>query len=170
MTKKLFLNRERAIPFVQVPLVRREELDTEIASSSVWNSSVAETAVQLPFQFLDEASKFFPKFNMTSGSMLIKFKTPGQEQVPTAYLKECITVLTNYLMNEVPDRDLMGLRIRNTENVLHKVVRISFRRRNQFKPNVVWDILGKIIQSNARFGLTDRLEVHFDLVRMPWKR
>jgi hypothetical protein len=32
---------------------------------------------------------------------------------------------------------------------------------------VVWEVVGKVIQSNARFGLTDRLEVHLDHVRMP---
>ena len=31
---------------------------------------------------------------------------------------------------------------------------------------MVWDVLGKAIQSNARFGLTDRLEVHLDHMRM----
>ena len=28
-------------------------------------------------------------------------------------------------------------------------------------------MLGKVIQSNARFGLTDRLDVHLDHVRVP---
>jgi len=32
---------------------------------------------------------------------------------------------------------------------------------------VVWSVLGKVIQSNARFALTDRLEVHLDPVRLP---
>jgi len=32
---------------------------------------------------------------------------------------------------------------------------------------VVWSILGKVIQSNARLALTDRLEVHLDQFRMP---
>ena len=32
---------------------------------------------------------------------------------------------------------------------------------------MVWSVLGKVIQSNARFALTDRLEVHLDHVRMP---
>ena len=32
---------------------------------------------------------------------------------------------------------------------------------------MVWGVLAKVIQSNARFGLTDRLEVHLDHVRMP---
>ena len=70
-------------------------------------------------------------------------------------------------MDKVPDRDLVGLRIRNTENVQDKVVGISLRRRDQFKADVVWSVLGKVIQSNARFALTDRFEVYFDHVRMP---
>jgi hypothetical protein len=51
--------------------------------------------------------------------------------------------------------------------VQDEVVGISLRRRDQLKPDVVWDVLWKVIQSNARFGLTDRLEVHLDHVRMP---
>ena len=50
------------------------------------------------------------------------------------------------------DRDLLGLRIRNTENVQDKVVAITFRRSDQMKRYVVWDILSKVIQSNSRFG------------------
>jgi hypothetical protein len=97
---------------------------------------------------------------------LIKFRPPAEDVVPTIYLKECITALTNYLV-DVRDRHLVGLRIRNTENVQDKVVGISFRRREQRKPNVVWGVPGKFVQSNARFRLSDRLEVHLDHVRMP---
>jgi hypothetical protein len=122
---------------------------------------------QLAFRILDETSKSFPKFNATGRSLLIKFNCPGEEQDPTTCLKECITALTNYLVDKVPDRDLVGLRYRNTENVHDKVVGISLRRRDQLKPEVVWSVLGKVIQSNARFALTDRLEVHLDHVTMP---
>ena len=59
MAKKMFLNRERAIPSAQFPFVRREEPDTEIASSSVRNSPVSEK--QLPFKILDETSEIFSK-------------------------------------------------------------------------------------------------------------
>ena len=119
---------------------------------------------------MDESFKSFPKFNTTGRSLLIKFNSLGEEQDPTVYLKECITALTNYLVDKVdkvPDRDLVGLRIRNTENVQDKVIGISLRRRDQLKADVVWSVLGKVIQSNARFVLTDRLEVHVDHVRMP---
>ena len=74
--------------------------------------------------------------------------------------------MTNYLVNDVFDRDLVGLRISNTENVQEKLVRISFRRLDLLKPFVVWVVLGKVVQSNAMFGLSNRFEVCLDHVRM----
>ena len=47
------------------------------------------------------------------------------------------------------------------------MIGFSLRPCDQLKPDVVWDVFGKVIQSNARLGLTDRLEVHLDHVRMP---
>ena len=82
----LRVNRERAIPSAQVPSVRREEPDTEIAPSSFRNSPVAEK--QLPFKILDETSKSFLKFNATGRSFVIKFISPSEGQEPSAYLKE----------------------------------------------------------------------------------
>ena len=49
----------------------------------------------------------------------------------------------------------------------NKVVGFSLRRSDQFKPDVAWSVLGKVIQNNARFALADRLEVHLEHVRMP---
>jgi hypothetical protein len=67
--------------------------------------------------------------------MLINSLGEGDE--PTTYLKVCITALTDYVVYEVPDRDLVGLRIRISENVPDKVVGISLRRRDQLKPDLV---------------------------------
>ena len=99
--------------------------------------------------------------------MLIEFRTPGEKQTPTTYLTECITALTSYLVHDVPGRDLVGLRICNTENVQDRVAGISLRRRDQFKPDIVWGLRMKSTHRNARFGLADRLEVHLDHVGMP---
>jgi hypothetical protein len=97
--------------------------------------------------------------------MLIEFASPCEEDVPRTDLQEFITALTGYLVDQVPDRDLVGLRIRNTENVEDKVLGTSLPRRDQ--PDVVWSVLGKVIQSNGRFGLSDRLAVHLNHARMP---
>ena len=46
-----------------------------------------------------------------------------------------------------------------------KVVGISLGRRDQFKPDMVFT--SKSVKRNARFALTDRLEVNLDHVWMP---
>lgn len=62
---------------------------------------------------------------------------------------------------------MVGLRIRNTENVQDKVAGSSLRRRDQLKLDEVWGVLGKVIQSNARLDLIDRIKLYLDHVRMP---
>ena len=91
MVKLLFLIRERAIPNAGVTSVSR----AEIASTSR-NNPLSE---QLPFLILDETSKMFSNFNATGRSLLMKFSTPGEEENPTAYLRECINC-TNELPSE----------------------------------------------------------------------
>jgi len=159
MAEKVFLNRERAIATAEYPSICRADIP-----STTRNIPVSE---QLLFRIFDQTSKSFPKFNATRRSLLIKFNSPSEEQNPDTYLKECITSLTNYLVDDVPGRDLVGLKIRNTENVENKVVGISLRRRDHLKLDVAWGVLAKVNQSNARFGLSGRLKVHLDHVRMP---
>ena len=75
--------------------------------------------------------------------------------------------MNNYLVIDVRDSDLVGLRIRNTENVKDKVVGISFRHRLELKPDLVRGVLGKVVKCNVTFGFCDRFEVHLDNVRIP---
>jgi hypothetical protein len=105
--------------------------DDNVAPTFSRISAESEANIQLPFRILDETSKQFPKFNTTGRSLLIKINYPNEKQEPMTYLKECITALTDYLVREVPDRDMVGLSIRNTENLQGKVVGISLRRRDQ---------------------------------------
>jgi len=99
-----------------IPVIREE-----IASTSK-NKPVSQ---QLLILILGETSKSFSKFKATRRSLLIKFNSPGEEEGPANYLKECITALTNYIVDEMSGRDLVGMRIRNTDNVEEKVVDIT---------------------------------------------
>jgi hypothetical protein len=85
------------MPTARVPSLSSGRAESATASTNR-NSLVFYTTVQLPFKILDETSKSFPKFKATGRSMLIKFNSPGEQQELTAYLKECITTLTNYLL------------------------------------------------------------------------
>ena len=57
---------------------------------------------QLPFLLLDQTSISFLKLKAPGRSGLIKFNSLGEEQNPATYLRECITALTNYLVDGVP--------------------------------------------------------------------
>ena len=46
------------------------------------------------------------------------------------------------------------------------MVQIHLHCRVQVTNNVIWDVLGKVIQSNAMFGLSDRIEVSLDHVSL----
>ena len=69
---------------------------------------------QLPFLVLEEALRSFPKFNATGCSLIITFRASSEEQDPTTYLKACKRAIKDYLVDNVPGRDLVGLRIRST--------------------------------------------------------
>jgi len=85
MAKKVFVNRERAIPSPQTTSESREE----ITSTSRYNP----LSEQLPFMIVDETSNSFPKFNATGCRLLIKFNSLVEVQNPGTYLKERITAL-----------------------------------------------------------------------------
>jgi hypothetical protein len=120
-----------------------------------------------PFRILAENSKLIKKYNTMGRTMVIRFLEPSEEAEPMSYLPECITALTEHLVDKVPDGDFVGLTIRNTENAVDKAVWLSFRRCDHLRADVIMELLGKVIQSNARFGLSDRLEIHCDYVTLP---
>jgi hypothetical protein len=97
---------------------------------SFGSTTSSERAEQLPFQILDEAVKGFSKFNTTGRNLLIKFNSPSEWQNRNAYLRECVANLTHYLVDKMPDNNLVGFRIRNNENLMDKAVGISYRGRD----------------------------------------
>jgi hypothetical protein len=72
MAKKMFMNRQRAFPTSEVPSLTEGRTEPEASSPDI-NNPALETAVELPFEILDETSKSYPKFNSTGRSLLIKF-------------------------------------------------------------------------------------------------
>ena len=142
MAKKIFEQIEIVIPTARAPSVCMEEPDSAVDSSSR-NSPVSIISQQLPVLILDETGKSFPKINATGRSLLIKFRPPAEHVEPTVYLKECITALTIYLVDDVRDRHLVGLRIRNSGNVHDRFVCITLRRSDQLKPGVFWVCWGR---------------------------
>lgn len=72
MVKKVFLNREKAIPTAHAPSVSREN-----TASTRRNRLITE---QLHFMILHETAQSFPKCKTTGRSLLSKFRAPAQEE------------------------------------------------------------------------------------------
>jgi hypothetical protein len=62
---------------------------------------------------------------------------------------------------------MVGITISNEVNVQDKAIGISFRRRDQITPDVIWSVFGKVVQSNARFNALDKLVMTIHYVKMP---
>jgi hypothetical protein len=62
---------------------------------------------------------------------------------------------------------MVGITINNEENVQDKAIGISFRRKDQITPDVIWSVFGKVVQSNARFNALDKLVLTVHSVKMP---
>jgi hypothetical protein len=69
----------------------------------------------------------------------------------------CEHALQNY-----DDSDMLGVSIRNEENMRDKAIGISFRRKDQLSTEVIKNVWQKVTQSNSRFNAWDKvvLEVH----------
>jgi hypothetical protein len=62
---------------------------------------------------------------------------------------------------------MVGITISNEDNVQDKAIGISFRRKDQITPDVIWSVFGKVAQSNARFNALDKLVLTVHYVKMP---
>jgi hypothetical protein len=62
---------------------------------------------------------------------------------------------------------MVGITLNNQQNVQDKAIKFSFRRKDHITPDVIWFLLGKVAQSNARFNALDKLVLTIHFVKMP---
>ena len=62
---------------------------------------------------------------------------------------------------------MVGLTIRNEDNVQDKPIGFSFRRKDQISEELVWSVFEKVVQSKAIFNALDSLIVPVHRVAMP---
>jgi hypothetical protein len=78
-----------------------------------------------------------------------------------------VSDLFEHALQNCDDSDMVGITISNEENVHDKAIGISFRRRDQLTPDVIWSVFGKVAQSNVRFNALDKLVLNIHYVKMP---
>jgi hypothetical protein len=74
---------------------------------------------------------------------------------PISYRVRRICLTTRYRI--VTIQIWWELTISNEENVQDNAIGISFRRRDQITPDVIWSVFGKVVQSDATVNALDKL-------------
>ena len=62
---------------------------------------------------------------------------------------------------------MVGISIRNENNMRDKAIGISFRRKDQLSTDVILNVWQKVTQSNSRFNALDKLVLQVHSVKMP---
>ena len=78
-----------------------------------------------------------------------------------------VSDLFEYALQICDDSDMVGITISNEVNVGDKAIGLSFRRKDQITPDVIWSVFGKVAQSNARFNALNKLVMTVHSVKMP---
>jgi hypothetical protein len=75
--------------------------------------------------------------------------------------------LFEHALQNCDDTDMVEFSISNEDTVQNNAIVISFKRKHQVNPDVIWSVFGKVAQSFARFNDLDKLVLNIHYVKMP---
>ena len=131
---------------------------------------INEDEADLPrFTIEGEINRRYIRFGAEGTQLNVRLLPPheGEDSNPMSHFMASVTDLFEYALRNCDDSDMVGITITNEVNVSDKPIGISFRRKDQITPEVIWSVLGKVAQSNARFNALDKLIMTVHSVKMP---
>jgi len=132
--------------------------------------SINEDEVDLPrFTIEGEINRQYRRFGAEGTQLTVRLLPPheGEDSNPMSHFMASVTDLFEYALRNCDDSDMVGITITNEVNVSDRAIGISFRRKDQITSEVIWSVLGKVAQSNARFNALDKLIMTVHSVKMP---
>lgn len=118
-------------------------------------------------EIISSTTRNYRKLNATGIRMEMRFKKPDIENIHD-WTTKCIDALLKLveIKLKVASQDRVGLTFSNSEN--QKIdFNISFRRYDQYTPELVLRSLDSVLQSNTNFLIEDALTIKVDHVRIP---
>ena len=132
--------------------------------------SINEDEIELPRFTIDgETNRQYRRFGSEGKQLTVRLLPPheGEDSNPMSHVIASVTDLFEYALRNCDDSDMVGITITNEVNVSDKEIGISFRRKDQITSEIMWSVLGKVAQSNARFNDLDKLIMTVHSVKMP---
>jgi hypothetical protein len=132
--------------------------------------SINEDEIELlRFTIHGEIKRQYRRFGAEGTQVTVRLLPPheGEDSNPMSHFIASVTDLFQHALRNCDDSDMVGITITNEVNVSDKATGISFRRKDQITSEVIWSVLGKVAQSNARFNALDKLIMTVHSVKMP---
>jgi len=144
-----------------------EDDDALVPSSRTASDDVNNDVVR--FTIDSETNRQYRRFNAVGTELIVRLLPPavGDDSDAITHFQASVNDLFDYDLRDVDDADMVGITIRNEVNLLDKPIGISFRRKVQLSEAVIWSVISKVAQSNARYNAMDRLIVVILSVKMP---
>ena len=116
-----------------------------------------------------EIHRQYKRFNAVGTQLTVRLLPPseGEDSNPMSHFLASVSDLFEYALQNCEDSDMVGITISNEVNVNDKAIGLSFRRKDQITPDVIWSVFGKVAQSNARFNALDKLVMTVHSVKIP---
>jgi hypothetical protein len=118
------------------------------------------------FTIDEQINRQYRRFNAVGTQLTVRLLPPVDSNAMFNFLTS-VSDLFEHALQNCDDSDMAGIKISNEENVQDKAIGISFRRRDQLTPDVIWSVFGKVVQSNARYNALDKLVLNIHYVKMP---
>jgi len=131
---------------------------------------INEDEIELPRFTIDgEINSQYRRFSAEGAKITVRLlpSHEGEDSNPMSHFIASVTDLFDYALRNCDNSDMMGITITNEVNIADKAIGISFRRKNQITSEVIWSVLGKVAQSNARFNALDKLIMTVHSVKIP---
>jgi len=134
------------------------------------SSNISELFTELKWRFTinGEINRQYRRFNAGGTQLTVHLLPPVEgEENPMSHFLASVSDLFDYALRNCDDSTMVGVTITNEENVQDKAIGITFRRKDQITSEVIWSVLGKVAQSNARFNALDKLIMTVHYVKLP---
>jgi len=118
------------------------------------------------FEIDDTIRRQDRRYNAIGIQLTVRLLAPADNSDPLGDFLASMNELFEYALQDVSDRDMVGISIQNQVNQNDKPIGISFRRKYQLSGDVIWSVFEKVLQSNSRFNALDALLVTVHSVKM----
>jgi hypothetical protein len=94
------------------------------------------------FTIEEEVKRQYRRFNAEGSELTVRLLPPtdGDYTNPVSHFQASVTEPIEYALRDCQDADMVGLTIRNEDNVEDKPIGFSFRRKYQISEEVVWSV------------------------------